>query len=157
MAKEVSLVLIKPDGAARKLTGLVIDRLEKAGLELIGAKVTRVTEELARKHYDGLKDKPFFPGLIEYIQGKEHDIPDGRILALCYYGENAIKAIRDVAGATNPEEASGDTIRGQFGRITTKGQFENVLHASSDPADGERETKLWFKPEELALDIFTAA
>lgn len=149
MAIEQTLILIKPDGASRKLTGLTIDRLDATGLEMVGAKMISVSEDLAREHYASLSDKPFFEGLIKYIRGEFHGIKDHRVLALVYRGENAIKAVRAVAGATNPEQAAAGTIRGSFGRITTAGQFENVIHASSDPADAQREVALWFKPEEI--------
>ena len=149
MAIERTLVLVKPDGYFRKLTGLVIDRLDAAGLEMAAAKVVAVSEELAREHYKGLKDKPFFSDLIRYIRGEFHGIADHRVLAMVYRGESAVSRVRQVAGATNPEEANPGTIRGSFGRITTKGQFENVLHASSDPEEGEREIALWFKPSEI--------
>ena len=149
MAIEQTLILIKPDGAYRKLTGLTIDRLDATGLEMVGAKMICVTDKLARDHYASLSDKPFFEGLIKYIRGEFHGIKDHRILALVYRGENAIKAVRAVAGATNPEQAEPGTIRGSFGRITTTQQFENVIHASSDPTDAAREVSLWFKKEEL--------
>lgn len=150
MAIEQTLILIKPDGAHRKLTGLTIDRLDATGLEMVGAKMLCVSDKLARDHYAGLKDKPFFEDLIKYIRGGYHGIKDSRILAMVYRGENAIKAVRAVAGATNPEQAAPGTIRGSFGRMNsvTK-QFENVIHASSDPADAQREVALWFKKEEL--------
>ena len=76
MAIEQTLILIKPDGAKRKLTGLVIDRLEAAGLQLAGAKMVSVTVEHAREHYRELRDKPFFENLIRYIRGEFHAIPD---------------------------------------------------------------------------------
>jgi len=149
MAIEQTLILIKPDGAARRLTGLTIDRLDASGLEMVGAKMVSVSEKHAREHYKSLSDKPFFEGLIKYIRGEFHGIKDSRILALVYRGDDAIKRVRAIAGATNPEQAAAGTIRGSFGRITTAGQFENVIHASSDPADAEREVKLWFNPEEI--------
>ena len=150
MAIEQTLILIKPDGAARRLTGLTIDRLDATGLEMVAAKMISVSESLARDHYKSLSDKPFFEDLIKYIRGGYHGINDHRILALVYRGENAIKAVRAVAGATNPEQAASGTIRGSFGRMNsvTK-QFENVIHASSDPADAAREVALWFKKEEI--------
>lgn len=156
MAIEQSLVLIKPDGAKRRLTGMVIDRLEAAGLTLAGAKVVSVSEELAREHYQELKGKPFFDNLIKYIRGEFHDIRDQRILALVYEGEGAVAVIRKIAGATNPEEAAPGTIRGSFGRITTKGQFENVLHASGTVPEAEREIKLWFSPSEVLAPLYPA-
>ena len=149
MATEQTLILIKPDGLFRRLSGLTIDRLDAAGLEMVAAKMVSVSDGLAREHYKSLSDKPFFPNLIKYIRGEFHGLKDGRVLAMVYRGENAIKKVREIAGATNPEQAAPGTIRGSFGRITTAGQFENVIHASSDPSDAEREVKLWFKPEEI--------
>lgn len=150
MAIEQTLILIKPDGAARRLTGLTIDRLDATGLEMVAAKMICVSEKLAREHYASLSDKPFFEDLIKYIRGGYHGIKDSRILALVYRGENAIKAVRAVAGATNPEAAASGTIRGSFGRMNsvTK-QFENVIHASSDPTDAAREVALWFRKDEI--------
>jgi len=150
MPIEKTLILIKPDGLKRRLTGLAIDRIENGGFELIGAKVVSVSEELAKEHYDALKDKPFFPNLIRYIRGEFHGIKNNKVLALVYKGENAISQIRKIVGATNPEEAESGTIRGSFGRISTKhGQIENVVHASGNKEDADREIKLWFKEEEL--------
>lgn len=149
MAIEQTLILIKPDGAKRRLTGLAIDRLDAAGLTLVGAKVVSVSEKLAKEHYKDLADKPFFPNLIRYIRGEFHKIPDQRILAMVYEGEGAIALVRKIAGATNPEQAEPGTIRGSFGRITTEGQFENVIHASGNAADAAREIALWFKAGEV--------
>ncbi|MFA6002470.1 MAG: nucleoside-diphosphate kinase [Elusimicrobiota bacterium] len=149
MAIEQTLILIKPDGLYRRLTGLAIDRLDAAGLEMVAAKMVSVSEALAEKHYEAHFGKPFYPGLIRYIRGEFHGLKDHRVLALVYRGEGAIAKVRQAAGATNPEQAVPGTIRGTFGRVTTAGQFENVLHASSDPADAQREVGLWFKPEEI--------
>jgi len=149
MPMEQTLILIKPDGAHRRLTGLTIDRLDASGLEMVAAKMVSISEKLAREHYKSLSDKPFFENLIKYIRGEFHGIKDHRVLAMVYRGEGAIKKVREVAGATNPEVASPGTIRGSFGRVTTAGQFENVIHASSDPADAAREVALWFKKDEI--------
>ena len=149
MAIERTLVLIKPDGLKRKLTGLAIDRLDTLGLEMIGAKIISVSEALAREHYEPLKDKPFFENLIRYIRGQLHGIPKNRVLAFVYRGDNAVARVREITGATNPEDAAPGTIRGSFGRLTTAGQFENVIHASSDIQEAEREIKLWFSPNEI--------
>ncbi len=149
MAIEETLILIKPDGLYRKLTGLTIDRLDGSGLEMVGAKMVSVSEALAREHYKSLSDKPFFENLIKYIRGEFHGLKDSRVMAMVYRGEGAIAKVRQIAGATNPEQAAPGTIRGSFGRITTAQQFENVLHASSDPADAKREVALWFKPAEI--------
>lgn len=146
---EQTLVLIKPDGIRRRLTGLTVDRLEAAGLVLVAAKVVSVSEDMARKHYEELADKPFFENLIRYIRGEFHGLRDHRIVALVFEGEGAVALTRKVAGATNPEEAAPDTLRGSFGRITTQGQFENVLHASGNLREAEREIKLWFSPQDI--------
>lgn len=144
-----TLVLIKPDGLQKSLTGNILTKLSEARLEIVGAKVTRVSQDLAEKHYQHLKKKPFFDELIRYIQGQLHGPKYERVLALVYQGEDAINRVRKIAGATNPEEADPISIRGAYGRITTKGVYENVIHASSDQNDAEREINLWFAPEEI--------
>jgi nucleoside-diphosphate kinase len=150
MPIEKTLILIKPDGMKRRLAGLAIDRLENAGFELIGAKVVSVTEKLAREHYALLKDQPFFPGLIKFIMGDYHGVSNRRVLAMVYRGEDVVKGVRAVVGATSPEDAAPGTIRNAFGRINSKGgYFENVVHASGNAAEADRELKIWFKPGEL--------
>jgi nucleoside-diphosphate kinase len=147
MAEEESLVLIKPDALARGLAGAVLSRLEALRLELIGAKVVRVTQQLAQEHYRTIRDKPFFQETVDYLLGRFHNAP--AVLAFVFRGPDAIDRIRQVAGATNPERADPMTIRGALGRITTNGIMENVLHASSDPKEAKREVTLWFRPQEL--------
>jgi nucleoside-diphosphate kinase len=154
MKKQATLVLIKPDGLVKSLTGNILTKLSEAKLVIIGAKIVRVSRKLAEEHYRHLKDKPFFDGLIRYIQGEPYGEEYSRVLALVYRGEDAITKVRAMAGATNPEEASPTSIRGAYGRITTKGIFENVIHASASEEDSEREIKLWFKPDEIVGDIF---
>lgn len=150
--REATLVLIKPDGLAKSLTGNVLTRLSEAKLEIAAAKCVRVSRHLAEEHYKSLRDKPFYPALIEYITGKYHNRK--KVLALVYVGEAAIKRVRELSGATNPEEADPTTIRGQFGRITTKGVYENVIHASANAEEAEREIKLWFQPEEIIFRLY---
>lgn len=152
MQREATLVLVKPDGLAKSLTGNILTRLSEAKLEIAAAKCARVSRELAEEHYKALQDKPFYPALIEYIMGKYHN--RRKVLALVYVGEGAIKRVRELSGATNPEEADPTTIRGQFGRITTKGVYENVIHASQDAKEAEREIKLWFEPEEIIFPLY---
>ena len=152
MAVEQTLVLIKPDGLIKSLTGNILSRLSETKFIIIGAKVVRVSEELARKHYEHLADKPFFNELVQYIMGEVHNTR--RVMALIYQGENAIEKVREIVGDTNPEKANPVSIRGAYGRITTSGVFENVVHASSSPEDAEKEIKLWFKPSEIVGDIY---
>ncbi|MDR1122778.1 MAG: nucleoside-diphosphate kinase [Endomicrobium sp.] len=149
MPTEQLLILIKPDGIKKSLTGNILTKLSEARMLIIGAKVVKVSKELAEQHYYQLKNKPFFGELIDYIQGKVYGEPWNRVLAFVYQGDGAIARMRKIAGATNPEEADSVSIRGAYGRITTKGVYENVIHCSSDPFEAEREIKLWFKPEEI--------
>lgn len=146
-----TLVLIKPDGIAKSLTGNIITKLSEAKLEIAACRCVRVQEELAREHYKHLSDKPFFAELIKYIMGTYHK---PKVLAMVYYGDDALNKVRELAGATNPEEAVSDSIRGKYGRITTKGVYENVIHTSSDPEEAEREIKLWFQPDESIFDLY---
>jgi nucleoside-diphosphate kinase len=146
------LILIKPDGLKKSLTGNILTRLSETKLEIVAAKMVRVSKELAAEHYRHMKDKPFFEELIQYIQGTLHDRK--KVMAMVYWGEDAITKIRQIAGATNPEEADSTTIRGSYGRITTKGLYENVLHTSSSEAEAEREIKLWFHPDDIIVDLY---
>lgn len=152
MAQEAVLILIKPDGLVKSLTGNILTRLSETKLEIMAARMVRVPRELAEEHYQHLKGKPFFEELIRYIRGELHDRK--KVMALVYYGEDAIKKCRTLAGATNPEEADPVSLRGAYGRITTKGIYENVVHVSSCTEDAEREIKLWFTPDELIVDFY---
>lgn len=152
MAIQQTLIIIKPDGLVKSLTGNIISRLSEAKLTIMGAKVVRVTRDQAARHYEHLKDQPFFEELIQYIVGDVHKTH--RVLALVYQGDEAIAKIRDIVGETNPEKANPVSIRGAYGRITTSGVFENVVHASSSPEDAEKEIKLWFEPEEIVEDLY---
>ena len=150
--KEATLVIIKPDGLKKSLTGNVLTRLSETKLKIIGAKIVKVDQELAEKHYNHLKEQPFFPELIKYITGQLHG--ENRVMALVYAGAGAIAKVREISGTTNPEQADPVSIRGAYGRILTSGLFENVVHASSDPKEAEREIKLWFGPEEIVYDLY---
>ena len=149
MSVQETLVLVKPDAVKRHLMGPVLTKMEEAKLRLVAMKLMMVSEQLANVHYSDHVGKPFFPQLVDYITGKLHG--GTPVLALVYRGEEAIQKIRALSGNTNPEKADMDTVRGSFGRITTEGVFENVLHASANPMEAEREVKMWFKPEELSL------
>lgn len=152
--KENILVIVKPDGMVKGHAGHVLTRFEETDLILTGARVVRVTRELAEAHYHHLKDKPFFDELIHFIMGDLHNHQD-TVVAMVFVGEDAVLKGREIAGATNPEEADFKSIRGSMGRVTTQGSFENVIHVSSDPQEGEREIKLWFTPDEIPIDLFS--
>ncbi len=147
-----TLVLIKPDGLKKSLTGNILTRLSETKLEIVAAKMVRVSRELAVEHYRHLGDQPFFEDLVRYLQGEFHQ--KKKVMAMVYWGDEAIRRIREMSGATNPEEAEPVSIRGAFGRITTKGVYENVIHASSSEQEAEREIKLWFQPDEIILDLY---
>lgn len=151
MERQATLVIIKPDAIRHGVMGEAISRLEELRLEMIGAKMVEVSQELAEEHYRHIREKPFFRETVDHLRGKLHDVPF--VLAFVLWGSNAIERVREVTGATNPEKAEPTTIRGALGRMTTGGLMENVLHASSDPADAGREIRLWFTPEELLRDV----
>lgn len=150
--KTAALVIIKPEGLYRSLVGEIINKFNETGLELVALRLVDVPREKAEEHYRQLKDKPFFPGVINHLMGKYHD--GCRVIAMVYYGKDAIKQCRRVAGATNPEEADPKSIRGAFGRITKKGIFENVVHVSSDPQEARREIMLWLDPDDFTRKVF---
>jgi len=149
---EATLILIKPDCLEKSFTGNILTRLSEAKLEIAAAKCLRVSRELAEKHYQALREKPFFEELIDYVMGKRHTRK--KVMAMVYAGDDAIAKVRQLAGATNPEEADSVSIRGQYGRITTTGLYENVIHASSNVQEAEREIKLWFEPDEIIFDLY---
>jgi len=149
---EAVLILIKPDGLIKSLTGNILTRLSETKLEIVAAKIARVSRALAEEHYKHLKDKPFFSDLVKYLQGELHDRK--KVLALVYWGEGAINKCRELAGATNPEEAEPTSIRGSYGRITTSGVYENVIHVSSNEEEATREIKLWFEPGEIIVELY---
>lgn len=135
---ERTLVLVKPDGVERGLIGEVISRLERRGLRLVAAKFMQVSKELAETHYAIHKGKPFYEGLITYITSAP-------VMAMVWEGPNAVAAVRQTMGSTRPTEAAPGTLRHDFALEVGR----NLTHASDEPANGEKEVALWFKPDEL--------
>jgi nucleoside-diphosphate kinase len=152
--KQAALVIIKPDGVSKDLVGAVFNKFSQANLELIALKTVKATREQAMKHYQQLSDKPFYEEIISYLTGKFHKKKE--LVIVIYYGDDAIKKCRKIAGATDPERAHPESIRGAYGRITTKGLYENVVHVSSDTAEAKREIKLWFEPQDLTRNLYPA-
>ena len=152
MLSEATLVVIKPDAIKRGLAGAVLSRLEGLRLDVIGAKAVRVSRQLAEEHYQDLRGKPFFEELLDLIQGKLHGT--NYVLALVLWGPDAVTRVRALAGATHPEQAEPLSVRGSFGRMTTSGVMENILHASSTLGEAQREIRLWFAPDELLENPF---
>ena len=138
MSNESTLVLIKPDGVNRALIGKVIEKLESTGLKITGMKLILINKDLASKHYEEHKDKPFFSSLVNFITSSP-------VVSLVLNGENAIQKTRTMMGTTNPLESSPGTIRGDFGLSLEK----NVIHGSANENDALREIKLYFSEEEI--------
>jgi nucleoside-diphosphate kinase len=128
-----TLILVKPDAFARGLTGEIIARFENKGLAIVALKHMTVTEDLAKQHYAEHDGKPFFGELVEFITS-------GPIVAMVLEGEEAIRAARQVIGATNPLEAAPGSIRGDY--AIAVGQ--NMVHGSDAPESGRREAALFF-------------
>jgi nucleoside-diphosphate kinase len=135
---ERTFLAIKPDGVQRNLVGAIISRFEAKGFTLVGMKLMKVSKELASQHYDVHKDKPFFPGLVEFITS-------GPVVAMVWEGEGVIASARKIIGATNPLNSEPGTIRGDFG--VTIGR--NIIHGSDAPETAQKEIALWFDESEL--------
>lgn len=135
---ERSLVLIKPDAMERGLAGVIIGRLQGAGLKLIGLKMLHLDKALAEKHYAVHKGKAFFNDLVVYITSTP-------IVAAVFEGEGAIGCIRELMGATDPAKAQAGTIRKDFGLDVQR----NATHASDSPENGKIEIANFFKKNEL--------
>jgi nucleoside-diphosphate kinase len=130
---ERTLILVKPDAFERGLTGEILARFERKGLRIVAMKHMTVEKDLAEQHYAEHKDKPFFGDLVEFITG-------GPLVALVLEGYEAIKAARQVIGATNPLEAAPGSIRGDYAlEVQT-----NMVHGSDAPESASREIGLFF-------------
>ena len=128
-----TLILVKPDAFARGLTGEIIARFERKGLTIVALKHKTVSEDLATRHYAEHEGKPFFGELVSFITS-------GPIVAMVLEGQDAIKAARQVIGATNPLEATTGSIRGDLAIEVGK----NMVHGSDSPESGTREAELFF-------------
>jgi nucleoside-diphosphate kinase len=135
---ERTLVLIKPDGVQRLLTGRILARYEDRGLKIVGLKLIHVSRELAEQHYAVHRQKPFFTGLVDFITSAP-------LVAAVLEGPNAIAVVRAMNGATRPHEAEPGSIRGDFALETA----QNLVHASDGAETAETEVALWFRPKEL--------
>jgi nucleoside-diphosphate kinase len=138
MAVERTLVLIKPDGVRRALIGEIIGRFERKGLRVIGVKMLRFDDDLARRHYDQHVNRDFFPPLLAFIKS-------GPAVALVLEGPDAIALTRGLMGATRHTEAAPGTIRGDLASDTR----ENLVHGSDSPERAAVEVALFFQDSEL--------
>jgi len=128
-----TLILVKPDAFARRLTGELIARFERKGLTIVALKHMTVDRDMAERHYAEHREKPFFGDLVEFITG-------GPLVAMVVEGYEAVAAARQVIGATNPLEAAPGSIRGDLGlEVQT-----NLVHGSDSPESAAREIGLFF-------------
>jgi nucleoside-diphosphate kinase len=133
-----TLVLLKPDCVQRRLMGEIISRFEMKGFNVIAMKMLQVTPELAKQHYAEHVEKPFYPGLEEFITGAP-------VVAMCIEGLDVIRVVRDMLGTTNGLNAAAGTIRGDY----SSSRQMNLVHASDGPEAAEREMQLYFGPAEI--------
>lgn len=171
---EQTLVLIKPDALKNSLTGYLLSQLAEfhTGLHYAGAKIVRVSRMLAEEHYAEHKGKAFYPSLLDYIMGRLHyedEVWRQRVIAIVYQGPDAIKRIREFAGPTNPHVARAEKpgsiralgtlvpITDDSGEVVGE-RMDNLIHASANPEDAEREVKLWFRPGDIPplMQLYTA-
>lgn len=130
---EQTLVLIKPDAVERDLIGKILTEYERNGLEIVEMKLLTATPEIAEQHYAEHIEKPFFDELVEYITS-------GPLVALVLEGEDAIRRVRALNGATNPEDAVDNTIRALYGISLSN----NTVHASDSVESAKKEISIWF-------------
>ncbi|MDG2101322.1 MAG: nucleoside-diphosphate kinase [Dehalococcoidales bacterium] len=135
---EKTLILIKPDGVQRSLSGEILTRLEKSGLKISALKLLHVNEKLAKEHYAEHEGKPFFGDLVSYICSAP-------IIAISLSGPNAVEKSRSLIGKTNPLESEPGTIRGDFGLEISR----NLIHGSASIDDANRELKIFFSENEI--------
>ncbi len=145
--RESVLVLIKPDGVQKAIVGEVVSQLMASELKLVAMKLVQVKRKQAESHYGHLRDKFFFKQIVSYLMGELHG--GSATVAMVFMGKSSVKKCRAIAGATNPEEADPRSIRGKYGRVTTKGVYENLVHVSSEAKEARREIALWFKKNEI--------
>lgn len=135
---ERSLVLLKPDCVQRRLVGNIISRFEEKAINIIAMKLIQVTPELSKQHYAEHVEKPFYPGLEEFITGAP-------VVAMVVEGLEVIRVVRDMLGATNGLKAAAGTIRGDY----SSSRQMNLVHASDGPEASQREIDLYFSPTEI--------
>ncbi len=135
---ERTLVLIKPDGVQRGLVGEIVSRFEKKGLKMVGCKMMRLDEAVLREHYAHIADKPFFPGVSNFMKSSP-------VLAMCWEGLECVEAVRLITGVTKGRAADAGTIRGDFAMSVSC----NVIHTSDTVENATKEVARFFNSDEL--------
>jgi nucleoside-diphosphate kinase len=133
-----TLILLKPDTIHRRLAGAILQRFEQKGLRIAGMKMLQANRELAEKHYQIHRGKPFYESLLQFLTG-------GPTIAVVLEGRDAVPVCRAMMGSTDGAKSAPGTIRGDFG-ISVQ---NNLIHGSDSPENAATEIALWFKPEEL--------
>jgi nucleoside-diphosphate kinase len=133
MAREETLVIVKPDAVRRGLIGEVLGRIERKGLVIDEMRQVRIQRDLAERHYEEHRDKPFYAELVDFITG-------GEVVVARVSGEQAVSVVRALMGPTDPAAAPPGTIRGDFGTVIT----ENLVHGSDSLESAKRELDLFF-------------
>ncbi|NLA64493.1 MAG: nucleoside-diphosphate kinase [Leucobacter sp.] len=137
MSVEETLILVKPDGVARGLTGEILRRVEAKGYKIVDLRMVNAPRELLDAHYEEHQGKPFFEPLVEFMLS-------GPIVAVRAQGNRVIEGFRSLAGATDPTTAAPGTIRGDLGRDWGLNVQQNLVHGSDSTLSAERELALWF-------------
>lgn len=135
---ERTLIILKPDAVQRGLCGRILQRFEDKGLQVVGMKMMRISQQLAETHYEPHRGKPFYAGLVRFMTSSP-------VIVIALAGKDAIAISRKMMGATFGSKAEPGTIRGDFG---VSNSF-NLIHGSDSPESAQRELGLFFKPEEL--------
>ena len=136
--EERTLVLLKPDSLQRGLAGAIISRLESHGLKLVAAKMLRMDQAMAHRHYEAHVGKGFFKGLVEFITS-------GPVVAMVWQGKGAVEQVRKAMGKTDPAEAAPGTIRGDWALDIER----NLVHGSDGPETAHTEVALFFDEGEI--------
>ncbi|GAA2087497.1 nucleoside-diphosphate kinase [Pseudolysinimonas kribbensis] len=137
MPVEETLVIVKPDGVARGLTGEILRRIEAKGYQLVDIRMLTADRELLARHYAEHEGKPFYEPLVEFMQS-------GPVVAMRVAGDRVIEGFRSLAGTTDPTAAAPGTIRGDLGRDWGLKVQQNLVHGSDAPETAQRELDLWF-------------
>ncbi len=138
MKYEKSLIIVKPDAVQRNLIGEIVSRIERKGLKIVGMKMMSIEDALLEEHYVHIKDKPFFPGIRDFMKSCP-------VIVFAVEGINAVSALRLLVGPTKAWEANAGTIRGDFSLSTQS----NLVHASDSVENGEVEVMRFFTKDEL--------
>lgn len=134
---ERTLVLVKPDGVERGLTGQILARIEAKGYKIVELKLVEATRDILEKHYEEHQGKPFFEPLVEFMGS-------GPVVAAVVEGNRVIEGFRSLAGSTEPTTAPPGTIRGDLGRDWGEKVQKNLVHGSDSPESADREIGIWF-------------